>query len=142
MLDRGRPDFVTQRGIIRLTEIRHGQFLVESVPMQRIASHHVQVIHDEHQVAGLECPVYSTRRVADEQRPDSESCHGPHGKRCVVRRMPLVQMGPAPERDTRNAVQQAGSKHPGMPLDTHGREARNLAKRNLVTALEAIGQPP
>lgn len=60
----------------------------------------------------------------------------------MVRRMTLVQMGPSPECDTLNAVQQAGTKHPGMALDTHGREARNIAKRNLVTALEAIGQPP
>ncbi len=60
----------------------------------------------------------------------------------MVRRMTLVQMSPPPESDTFNAVQQAGTKHPGMPLDTHGREARNIAKRNFVSALESIGQSP
>lgn len=58
----------------------------------------------------------------------------------MVGRMALVQVGPTTERNARNAIQQTGSKHAGMPLHAYGRESRDITERNLVSALEAVRQ--
>jgi len=98
------------------------------------------VIDDQHQITGFESPIHSSRRVADEESLDTEVGHGPYRKRGMVGWMTFVKMGPSPERNGRNAIQQPGSNDPGVPLYTHGRKAWNIAERNLVSTLEAICQ--
>ncbi len=60
----------------------------------------------------------------------------------MVSRVALVQVGATPERDARNTIQQAGSKYTCMTLHTHGREARNIVKGNLLSAFKAVCQTP
>ena len=100
------------------------------------------MIDNQHQITGFESPIHSSRCVADEESLDPEVGHCPYRKRGMVGRMTFVKMGPPPERNGRNAIQQPGSNDPGVPLYTRGRKTWNIAERNLVSTLEAICQTP
>ena len=58
----------------------------------------------------------------------------------MVSRVALVQVGATPERDARDTIQQAGSKYSCMSLHTHCREARNVVKRDFLSAFKTVRQ--
>ena len=103
---RCRPDFIAESGVVWLGQVGRGQLLVEGVSTQRVPGHQVEMIGDQHQVAGHERPVHRTRRVADEQRADPEVRHRTNRQRCMMCRMTLVEVGPPAQGDAGHTIEQ------------------------------------
>jgi hypothetical protein len=94
-------------GIVCIAHIRKtGARFIEIWPTQRIGryqrigSHHINMIVNQHQVARPEFRIQSARRIGHDQTTNSQTAQNPYRKRDFLHRIPFVEMDAALKSNT------------------------------------------
>ena len=92
-----------QRERVRFTHVgKTDTEIVEIGPAKRIDSHEIDVIRNEHQIAGFERRVDATGRIRDDELLDPESAEDARQKRHLGHLVPFVEVHAALHHCDRN----------------------------------------
>jgi hypothetical protein len=103
-------------------------------------AHDVQVIAEDHQVAGSERLVQAARGIGHDQRVRAQSTHHPHWKRDVAQAVALVIVDAAAHRDHGYVLQSAQHQLARVALHGRDRKVRDVRIRHDDRRLDLVRQ--
>src|SRR5207248_479020 len=102
---------------------------------ERVRAQEVDVIRDEHEIAGTPQRVHAAARIGDHQRPRAEPREHPHGQSDLLRRVALIAVKPPPHRHHPPAGEGPEEQLPGMALNGGEWKAREAWNWRSTSAL-------
>ena len=136
--DCGAIEYVAQRWIVRAEHV--GKMLVTALhgTNERIAPAQVDVIVDDHEVAGRKRFANSSGRVRNEQHSHTERGRDARRESSSCRGMTLVHVEPAAERNDGLAGACAGNHAASVPFNRCGPKARDVVVRQPAAAFPSL----
>ena len=141
VVERDRVRESAQLGIVRGGHIREARSLrVDVRPNQRIVAEQVDMIGDQHEVAGHPQWMHAARDVRHDQRLCPERLQDANRKRDLLQRVALVAMeAPLHHRDP-PAAECPKQQTTRMGLHGRRRKARHVRIRNRRVSAELVGE--
>ncbi len=112
-------------------------------PTQGIVTSHageIQVVADEHQVAGLVVGVQPAGGIGDDDRADAQRRHHADRQRDPVHRIALVEVGSSLQHEDGLSFQRADDQTTGMTGHCRHRPIGNVGRGDDVRVVYRIGQ--